>query len=505
MPGTQRQAQLIAALWLAALLAYSNSFKAGLLLDSRGLILEDARVTSGDVRRILTEEYWSKATNSGLYRPITKLTYLFNHAIGGREPAGYHWVNFLIHGVNLTLAFYLGLVLFEEPWLAFAFAALWSLHPLLTESVTNVVGRADLLAGFAVLAGLLCHIRSRERRWPWLAALAVAAAIGFFSKESAVVLVAAMALYDYTYRKPNWPAYACVAVPLATFAWARANVLHSMVTAGIPFTDNPLAAADFWSVRLTAFKVIGKYLLLLIWPAQLSCDYSYDEVPIAGWGDFGALLSLLACAGAIAVALRERRRRPLFFCIAFFFATLLPASNLVIPIGSIMAERFLYLPALGFAGCGVYLLRAPSRWTRGALAAICVLLAFRTYARNDDWRDERSLWASAVLAAPGSYKTHMAAAGGLPLAAAQAELERSLAILDSLPDARNVPIAYINAGGLYRDIGDAAPPANRAAWYRKSLDTLLRAQRIQAAAGTVRWHQLDEELAETNRRLAAAR
>src|ERR1017187_204677 len=143
---------LVACLWLAALLAYSNSFRGELVMDSRGLILDDSRVhaaTSANVRGILTGEYWSTAAAGGLYRPLTKLTYLFNYAIlgSGPSPAGYHWVNFLIHGVNMTLAYWLGLVLFKQSWHAFALAGFWGLHPLLTEWVTNVVGGADLLGG----------------------------------------------------------------------------------------------------------------------------------------------------------------------------------------------------------------------------------------------------------------------------------------------------------------------------------------------------------------------
>ena len=68
-----------------------------------------------------------------------------------------------------------------------------------------------------------------------------------------------------------------------------------------------------------------------------------------------AVLSLLVCLGAAAVAVVcWRRRKPVFFGIAFFFATLSPTSNLVIRIGSIMAERFLYLPSVGFAVLVVY-------------------------------------------------------------------------------------------------------------------------------------------------------
>ena len=494
----------IAALWLAALLAYSNSFGAALVLDSNGVILEDSRVTAAtrdNVRGILTGEYWPGSTQSGLYRPVTKLTYLFDYAILGSRanPASYHWINFLLHGINMTLAFYLGMALFEETWLALALAALWGLHPVLTESVTNVVGRADLLAGFGVLAGLLCHIRAREQKWPWLAILPLVAAIGVFSKESAIVLIAAMALYDFTWGKPNWPAYPCVAIAFAAFWWARTYALHGVGAIHASFTDNPVAFTGLWEGRLTAVKVIGRYLLLLIWPARLSCDYSFNEVPLSGWGDFGALLALGVCAAAIALVFQRRQRhRVLFFFTIFFFVALLPSSNLLVTIGSIMAERFLYLPALGFGGCVVYLLRGRPRWI---LAAACLLLAARTYVRNRDWRDEASLWASAVQAAPDSYKVHMAAAGGLSLREAQVELERSLAILDPLPDARNLPIAYVNAGGLFRDLGDAAPPPNREMWYRKSLETLLRGERIRAATGGTGWYQLYEELGETYRKL----
>jgi hypothetical protein len=470
------------ALWLAALLAYSNSFRGELVLDAHGLILEDARVhsvTAENVRRILTEDYWGTQTHSGLYRPLTKLTFLFDKG---------HWVNFLLHGANMTLAFYLGLVIFGEPWLAFALAALWGLHPALTESITNVVGRADLLAGLAVLAGLLCHIRGK-----WIG-VAVAAAVGVFSKETAVVLVPLMGLYDFAFHKRNWRGYVAAAVPIAVYAAVRMAVLHGLVGGSFPFTDNPLIAAGFWQSRLTAMKVIGRYLLLLIWPAQLSCDYSYNEVPVSAWDDFGAWLALLVCAGSLYAA---RRRPVLLFFTGVFFVTLLPASNLIVRIGSIMAERFLYLPALGFAGCVVYLLRqAP----RPVFIIVCILLVGRTYVRNDDWKTEQSLWASAVKAAPGSYKTHMAAAGDLPFAAAQAELERALAILDPLPDRLSTPVPYINAGGLYRDIGDASPPQNRAAWYRKSLETLERAERIQKAAGSVVFPQLQEELNATRAR-----
>src|SRR5690349_14842860 len=183
-PAWRGHAIIVLALWGIALLAYSNSFRNGLPFDS-DIVLRDSRITavnSQNLDLIFHQEYWYNRMTTGLYRPLTTLTFLFNYAIlgEGMNAAGYHWVNFALHALNIALAYLLALTLLGDRMLAAAAAALWSVHPVLTESVTNMVGRSDLLAGFGVLAGLLCHIyagRSSTRRAGWLAALSVAAAI----------------------------------------------------------------------------------------------------------------------------------------------------------------------------------------------------------------------------------------------------------------------------------------------------------------------------------------
>src|SRR5581483_10327328 len=138
---------------------------------------------------------------------------------------------------------------------------LWSLHPVLTESVTNLVGRADLLAAFGVLAGLLCYVQATRstgrRQVGWLAALTLAAGVGMFSKESAVVLPVMMLLYDVTWARSapwreRWKGYAAMAIPFGAFFKLRADMLAHQVPALVPFLDDPLIGADFWTSRLTA-------------------------------------------------------------------------------------------------------------------------------------------------------------------------------------------------------------------------------------------------------------
>jgi tetratricopeptide (TPR) repeat protein len=445
------------------------------------VISQDARiqaVTPENLRLILTEQYWHGSAAYGLYRPFTTFSYLLNYAVfgNGTNPAGYHWVNIALHAVNVSLVYLLGILVLGAPAPAFALAALWGVHPLLTESVTNIVGRADLLAAFGVLAGLLCYVKSAtalgRRKLFWVAALLIAQGVGIFSKENAVVLPGIMLLYDLTWRKRmEWRgralAYAALLLPLAAFFWLRGTFpMHILAR----FAENPLMSAGFWTARLTAIKVIGKYLWLFVWPARLSADYSYNAVPLvawhpADWEDAKALIALAVCLGAALLAVRwYRTRKPLFFFLAFFFVALAPTSNLAILIGSIMAERFVYLPSIGLAGCVVAAICtlgrqvSPQRlftmrtaWI--ALGLLCLACAARTYARNFDWLDDRSLWTSAVNVCPGSAKAHynlgnvaMELPGGLPDAIAQ--YEAALRIYPEYALAHNnLGLARLDSGG----------------------------------------------------------
>jgi tetratricopeptide (TPR) repeat protein len=433
-----RHSWRILALWVLVFAAYSNSFSAGLLFDSVGVIEQDPRIreaTPQNIQSILTGQYWYVNTTAGLYRPVTTLSYLMNYAVLGNvtRPAGYHWVNFALHGINVALVYALGVLLFGQPALAWALAAIWGLHPVLTESVTNIVGRADLLAAFGVMAGLLCHARGASiggaRRWMWLAALVVAQTVGLFSKESAAALPGIMLLYDLIWpKRGTWrsraTAYAALALPFVAFFFLRGGIVTHMV---VEFTENPLVHAGFWTARLTAVKVIGKFLWLFLWPARLSADYSYHAVPVFGWPvssweDAKVLVALAFCLGAgllaILLAVRWRRTgKPFVFFLAFFFVALLPTSNLIIIIGSIMAERFLYLPSVGLAGCLVAAIHALSQRTSVkwrvapqaawvAMGLVCLAFAARTYARNFDWQNERSLWTSTVDVCPSSARPH---------------------------------------------------------------------------------------------------
>jgi len=511
------------ALCVPAVLAYSNSFRAGFTLDNDYIILGNSRVhaaTSENIGLILEHTYWWPKMEVDLYRPVTTLSYLFNYAVleNRDNPFGYHLINLLLHCINVLLVYVLARRLTHGEWLAELIAMAWAVHPVLTESVTNMVGRADLLAGSAILGGFLLYLNSTETRGltriGYLAGLCTVTTIGVFSKENAVALLGVVILYEATLRKEGRnlrsAAWGCaaVAVPIVTLLFQRARLFASNPPQPPSFLDNPLVGAPFLNGKLTAIAVMARYVWKLAWPATLSPDYSYNQIPLANgtvrdwvaWAVIGAILAI--------AAVLYKRNRIAFFFVGFAFITFLPTSNLLFDIGTIMAERFMYLPAIAFAACLALLLQAISErigMRTGApiaMVIITVALGIRTYVRNKDWRDELSLATASAKAAPESYKTHAALAHALShtepipqhIDASLVESERVLAILKVVPDDKSEIAPYFNAASNYQKKGDLSlgavpivpghadpPEATRA--YERALEILLQGVRIDNKIG----------------------
>ena len=451
---------LVLAAW--TFLAFSNCFASGFILDNKNLLF-DPRIraaTPENVALIFGHTYWWPIGEAGLYRPFTTLSYLFNYAVigGAVDPAGYHWINLLLHIANVWLAYAIVVRLTHRFWPAVFTAALWAVHPLLIESVTNIVGRADLLAGLGVLSGLLLYLRAKDasgrQRVFWLAGLAMATVAGVFSKESAVAILPLIALYELTWfreRRPGWTfVFGCIAAlaPIGAMLYARSAVLAASSPAEFPFTDNPMVGAGWWIGRFTAIRIIADYLLLTIWPAKLSCDYSFNQIPLAQ----GSAADWLACGVVLAIAaaviLYCSRHRVLFFLAGFAFLNFLPASNLLFSIGTIMADRLFYLPSLGVLGCLVFLIYTMAPNPKAAAAFLCVAglaFALRTSLRNRDWQNKLTIATADVRVSPNSFKLHQLLASALfesdpahsNLDQVIAEQHQSLRILDPLPPDRN--------------------------------------------------------------------
>lgn len=496
----RRRRYLAAAAVLSALTlaAFSNSFGAGFALDNH-MLVEDTRLqaaTMENISLIFRHTYLWLNGESGLYRPLTSLSYLFNYAILGNanRPAGYHCINLLLHLVNVLLVFTLVRRLAGSVRAAFLIAMLWAVHPVLTESVTNIVGRADLLAAFAVLSSLLLYLESGGMAA--LIGIALLTAIGVFSKESAVVIPGVIFLYELAFEK-RWRrmllACAATLVPIGLMLWQRSIVLSAAPPAEYPFVDNPMVAASFWIGRLTAIKVLGRYLWLAIWPVKLSPDYSYAEISLA-WGSVEDWVCWLGVLAAVIFALvLWRRSRLAFFFAGFAFLNLLPASNLLFPIGTIMAERLLYLPLAGLVAAVILAIDAKVVELRAFLicaAVIACAFIVRTWLRNRDWADDKTMAMASVVTSPRSFNPHRLLAAVLleadpshrDIDGAIGEADRSVAILAPLSDEFNLPGPWNLAAVCHRAKGDALQGESARAQYEEAAKLAQRSIDIEAAS-----------------------
>ncbi len=521
--------------------AYSNSFESGFVLDNASIIAENPalRVWNTDnFKLILSTNYWAPKFSTDLYRPVTTLSYAINYSLlgNGESPFGYHVINVLLHWINAVAVFFLMRRMTDAIFASAISSAIFAVHPLATEAVTNIVGRADLLATLFVLLGLHLHLSFTSshgvRRWGILIGIGIVAVLAFFSKENGVVLLGFMIVTDCLHvrqksqrsfwralaenqRKGAWQAYVPVIAALVLMVLVRKHVLSELPNFGQIATDNPLLMADSWTARLTAIRVIGDYFVLFAWPAKLSCDYSYNQIPLFNWNrSFSDNLATWLALGLILTLLGILfwawiRRSTSFFFLAFFFVAIAPIANLFFATGTIMGERLMYLPMIGLLGGLAMLIATGERWTAlrmpkrislqfvliGSLASIVVFgLGIRTFLRNRDWESDLTLWQAAEKVVPNNTKVYRALSATMflegfdkwPLDEIIRTAERGIEIVETnqlAPIHRPIP-TYLQAGHYYRLKSEQSVAVGRIEEARSANERAI--QLLAAAAETDR-------------------
>lgn len=340
-------------------------------------------------------------------RPLLSLTFALNHAVLGAEPWGYHLVNILIHAAAALVLF--GLVrrtlllvggelryAASAASLAAATAILWAVHPLHTESVTNLVQRAESLMGFLYLLTLYGVARAATdpgRRHLWSALAVGACAAGMGTKETMVTAPVAALLYHWVFvsragrdlRTP-WSLYAAL---MATWA---------VLAALLWFTAED-AARDFAEGKTLPYvlaqpRVILHYIRLALWPDPLHVYVNTDAFSfVPGVTPIRAfILPALGIAFVLTVGvLAAIRRNGIGFLIVSFFLLLAPTSSIVAT-SDVLQEHRMYLSLACLVAAVVIgadrVLGARRAAGLVLLAVTTLALVARTHARNGDYHSE---------------------------------------------------------------------------------------------------------------------
>jgi hypothetical protein len=383
-----RSSALVAA---AALVAYHNALGCGFVLDDYHYILENPSL------RHVGALFWRAYVSAGtaFYRPLSTATFALDRALFGVWAPGYHAHNLLWH-IGASIAFLaLARKLLDGSAAAVA-ALLFAVHPLHTEAVTGIVGRTEVMAAAFVFLGARAHLDGRRGLALTCALLAP------LCKESGVTLPLVALVADAHLRgwRAALPRVGWYAAPLAIYAALR---LHAGVTLPPPATY--FAVATPLQGFFTAIDVLGRDLLLMVWPHPLSADYSFAALPIST--GITSPRTALTLAALVGLAIAAWRVRAIALAVLLFTATILPVSNLVIRISVLMAERVLYLPSMSVCLLGGAAFAATQSRARSLVAgAVVVALTALTVQRNLDWDNPLVLWRDTVEKVPKSGLAH---------------------------------------------------------------------------------------------------
>ena len=404
----------------AAIVAvYFGTFSGGFHYDDSITILENPHL-----------EHWRTFVGhlDHMVRPVLYATFLLDRLLYGANPAGYHFLNLLLHlGSGLILYRLLTRAVPDETSsVPFWTALFFLIHPITTETVTYISGRASGLMAFFYLFAFFLYLKASEHqdamkiRRLYLSGAALSLVLSLGTKETAVTFPLALLLWDLLIRRlrgmplrttilsghlPFW------IVLLLAAGWAWSHPRYTAL-AQFSFTLRP-----FWDNLLSELHAMAYALRLFFTPWNQNFDHDLPEFhSLSQWP---LPLDLLLLFGTAASAFILWRRYPLVaFGLGWFFIQLLPTS--LIPRNDLLSERNLYLPSIGLLLALVILSSRFMQWlttilprprlvqfvSTGLAATLILMLCLFTYQRNQLYQDRLLLWSDAVLKSPNKARPH---------------------------------------------------------------------------------------------------
>lgn len=149
-----------------------------------------------------------------------------------------------------------------------------------------------------------------------------------------------------------------------------------------------------WENIIKSIIIFGKYIRLLIWPQNLSAIYTLDGEHLTLFYLFTMILFI------IFFFYTAKKGKELFFPLSWFLIFYLPVSNLLIPVGLIMADRYIYFPSIGlfiiFSIIITRLMKYKRHMIKIFLTLIIIMLSILTIERCRVWKDSISLWSDVL-------------------------------------------------------------------------------------------------------------
>ena len=395
------------------------------------------------------------------YRPLLDLSHLVTYQLFGLNAGGHHLFNITLHALSAAVVLVVLRRLTRDETVALVGALVFAVHPIHMQAVQVSGLRADVLATPLFLAAILCHLRLRDRPdkapFVWAGLAAGSYFLSLTAKEAGATLPLVVLFLDArrgglktVLNREGMRPYIGYAAVAALYGWLRFGLFTNIHQGASYLGGSPLAAL------LTTGRIFAAYIDHLLFPFSFRPRYlvtpsaGLDAATAGAW----ALLAALAAAAYLA-----RRRQPIITLgLVWLALTLLPVTNIV-PIRNPMADRYLYLPSVGFCAIVGWVMvessrAATKRWgingKRAATAlgaAVLVAWASLTWKQNTLWHDEVTLWSEVLRLEPESRGIRLSLGVSLGRKGQYAEAEEMLqASIRRWPDEAE---AYYSLGIVY--------------------------------------------------------
>ncbi|UXI14362.1 transmembrane and TPR repeat-containing protein 3-like [Sarcoptes scabiei] len=420
---------------------FHNSLKCDFTFDDSSAIVSNRFIHTNSTLwwKIFDVDYWGTPIKSEhshkSYRPITSLTFRFNYHFDGLNPYGYHLTNIILH-IFTSLIGYRFLLFVIGPdswWPSMLFTLFFAIHPLKSEAVTSIVGRAEILSTGFILLALFFY---SESNYLFFAGLTILATL---SKEQGIttpcicILIELMKLFTQRTHPKNRMISKIFAISL--FLISIVGLRFWFMGGTLPvFTkfDNPASFEETPIRQLTYNYLLPLNVQLVLYPRWLCADWTMNSIPlIRSFDDCRNIWTLVFYLTLLILMIRSvflllssnqaseidsfQKRTNLMLALILIIIPFLPASNLLFPVGFVLAERVLYTPSIGYAlllALGWLNIhqnfKSKSIFILLNLSTIITLIALgmRTHQRNFDWQNDLTLFTSGLKLNPNNAKLY---------------------------------------------------------------------------------------------------
>jgi Flp pilus assembly protein TadD len=425
--------------FLFPFMLYSGTINHDYALDDSGVLEQNRFVRQGvsGIPEILTNSYRAGVNVYGdnIYRPFSQVMFALEWEISPGNASLSHFMNVFFYSLSCLLLYLFLIRIMPQIHVSsiFIIVVIFAAHPIHTEVVAYIKSRDEVMSLFFLLIAFLMFFRwLKSLNITYLAIAAVTYFFALISKEGVVTMLAVFPVMGWYFTNASMrnrlAGSLIMVIPAVLYLAIRHWVLSDIPQIyDLSPADNFLVIAPDLAVRTaTAIMILGKYLLLLIFPLTLVNDYSYSQIPLVGLTNPWFLISLLVYGSFLYFTIKHfRKKDPLVFGLIFFGVSVSLYSNLLFLIGTSFGERLMFVPSVGFSIALVLVferllyaaknktslsligISRPNPWFYMIAGIILLFFSVRTITRAAEWKDTQTLVSRDVKNSGNSTRLHL--------------------------------------------------------------------------------------------------